>query len=103
MRWGPWWVLFVSGYGAMERLPGKLCWMGRPSAGLGAFLAGAYAILQHALGRFGRGVAQGIATVLLFSCIPQFADALGQRRGKAWEVFAGAAPEDKGFRVGVVG
>ena len=27
---------------AMERLLGKLCWLGRPNAGLGAFLAGAY-------------------------------------------------------------
>ena len=30
---------------AMERLLGKVCWLGRQNAGLGAFLAGAYAAL----------------------------------------------------------
>ena len=29
---------------AMERLLGKLCWLGRPNVGLGAFLAGAYGV-----------------------------------------------------------
>ena len=59
---------------AMGRLLGKLCWLGMPNAGLGAFLAGAYSALHRGLGLFGRGVAKGIATVLLFSCIPQQAD-----------------------------
>ena len=30
----------------MERLPGKPSWLGRPTAGLGAYLAGAYTTLQ---------------------------------------------------------
>ena len=63
---------------AMKRLLGKLCWLGRPNAGLGAFLAGAYASLHEGLGLFGRGVAKGIATVPLFAYIPQQADPLGQ-------------------------
>ena len=82
---------------AMERLLGKLCWLGRPNAGLGAFLAGADATLQQGMGRFGRGVAKGIATVLLFSCIPQAADPLGDNDGETWEMFTDAAPEDSGY------
>ena len=62
---------------AMERLLGKLCWLGRPNAGLGAFLAGAYTALQRGQGLFGRGVAKGVATILLFCCVPQAADPLG--------------------------
>ena len=88
---------------AMERLLGKLCRLGRPNAGLGAFLAGAYASLHKGLGLFGRGVAKGIATVLLFACIPQQADPLGQCDSPPREVFADAAPEGFGFRVGIVG
>ena len=63
---------------AMERLLGELCWLGRPNAGLGAFLAGAYSALHRGLGMFARGVAKGIATVLLFSCVPHTADPLGR-------------------------
>ena len=48
---------------AMERLLGKLCQPGRPNAGPGAFLDGARAALLQGLGRFGRGVAKGVATV----------------------------------------
>ena len=88
---------------AMERFLGKLCWLGRPNAGLGAFLAGAYSSLQRGFGLFWRGVAKGVATVLLFSCIPQQADPLGQSDTAPWEVFTDAAPEGSGFRVGVVG
>ena len=64
---------------AIERLLWKLCWLGRPNAKLGALLAGAYSNLQRGLGLLGRGVAKGIATVLLFSCVPQQADPLGRR------------------------
>ena len=88
----------------MERLLGKLCWLGRPNAGLGAFLAGAYASLHRGLGLIGRGVAKGIAAVLLFAYIPQQADPLGQCDSPPpWEVFADAAPERSGFRIGIVG
>ena len=83
---------------AMERLLGKLCWLGRPNAGLGAFLAGAYTTLRQ-----GQGVAKGVATVLLFSCVPQAADPLGDCGQTPWEVFTDAAPEGSGFRVGIVG
>ena len=88
---------------AMERLLGKLCWLGRPNAGLGAFLAGAYTALQRGQGLFRRGVAKGVATVLLFSCVPQAADPLGSCDVAPWEVFTDAAPEGSGFRVGIVG
>ena len=87
----------------MERLLGKLCWLGRPNAGLGAFLAGAYAALQRGQGLFGRGVAKGVATVLLFSCVPQATDPLGSCDAAPWEVFTDAAPEGSSFRVGIVG
>ena len=66
---------------AMERLLGKLCWLGRPNASLGAFLASAYVAMQRGLGRFGWGVAKGVATVLMFSCVAQAADPLGERTG----------------------
>ena len=82
---------------ALRRLLGKLCWLGRPNAGLGSFLAGAYRCLQRGLGHFSRGVAKGIATVLTFSCVPQRADVLGDRGAGAWEVFADAAPEGDRF------
>ena len=62
---------------AMERLLGKLCWLGKPNAGQGAFLAGAFTALQRGQGLFGRGVAKGVATVLRFSCVPQATDPLG--------------------------
>ena len=86
---------------AMERLLGKLCWLGRPNVGLGAFLAGAYTALQRGQGLFRRGVAKGVATVLLFSCVPQAADSLGSCDAAPWEVFTDAAPRrncwGKGF------
>ena len=63
----------------------------------------AYAAPQQHLGKFGRGVAKGVATVLLFSCFPQAADPVGKRYGKTSEVFADTAREESGFRVGVVG
>ena len=88
---------------AMERLLGKLCWLGRPNAGLGAFLVGAYTALRQGKGLFGRGVAKGVATVLLFSCVPQAADPLCDCGQAPWEVFTDAAPEGSGFRVGIVG
>ena len=87
----------------MEQLLGQLCWLGRPNAGLGAFLAGAYSALHRGLGLFGRGVAKGIATVLLFSYVPQTADPLGRRDAPPCEVFVYAAPEGSGFRVCIVG
>ena len=59
--------------------------------------------MQRELGRFGRGVAKGVVTVLMFSCVPQAADPLGEQIGPTWEVFADVAPEATGFRVGVVG
>ena len=62
----------------MERLLAKLCWLGMPNAGLGAFLAGAYGSLHRGWGLLGRWVAKGIATVLLFACIQQHTDLLGQ-------------------------
>ena len=88
---------------ALRRLLGKLCWLGRPNAGLGSFLAGAYRCLQRGLGHFNRGVAKGIATVLTFSCVPQRADVLGDRGAGTWEVFADAAPKGDRFRIGIVG
>ena len=81
----------------MERLLGKLCWLSRPNAGLGAFLAGAYRGLQSGKGVFGRGVCKGVATVLLFSCVPQRCDPPGPGGRGAWEVFVDAAPEGKHF------
>ena len=87
----------------MERLLGKLCWLGRPSAGLGAFLAGAYTAFQRGQGLFRRGVAKGVATVLFFSCVPQAADPLGSCGAAPWEVFTDAAPEGSGCRVGILG
>ena len=87
----------------MERLLGKLCWLSRPNAGLGAFLAGAYRGLQSGKGVFGRGVCKGVATVLLFSCVPQRCDPPGPGGRGAWEVFVDAAPEGKRFRLGIVG
>ena len=89
---------------AMERLLGKLCWLGRPNAGLGAFLAGAYTALQRGLGRrLGRGVVKGVVTILPFSCVPHAADPLGSYEDTPWEVFTDTAPESAGFRVGIVG
>ena len=88
---------------AMERLLGKLCWLGRPNAGLWAFLTGAYSGLHRGLGLFGRGVAKGIAIVQLFSCVPQTTNPLGRCDAAPWEVFTYAAPEGSGFRVGIVG
>ena len=38
---------------AMERLLGKLCWLGKPNAGLGAFLANAYSSLHRDSGCLG--------------------------------------------------
>ena len=61
-------------------------WLGRPNARLGAFLAGSYSSLHKGSGMFGPVVAKGIATVLLFSFIPQHADPLGQRDTPPWEV-----------------
>ena len=87
----------------MERLLGKLCWLSRPNAGLGAFPAGAYRGLQSGKGVFGRGVCKGVATVLLFSCVPQRCDPPGPGGRGAWEVFVDAAPEGKRFRLGIVG
>ena len=87
----------------MECLLGKLCWLGKPNVGLGAFLAGAYTAFQRGQGLFGRGVAKGVATVRLLSCVPQVADLLGSCDTAPWEVFADAAPEGFGFRVGIVG
>ena len=87
----------------MERLLGKMCWLSRPNAGLGAFLAGAYRGLQSGKGVFGRGVCKGVATVLLFSCVPQRCDPPGPGGRGAWEVFVDAAPEGKVFRLGIVG
>ena len=63
----------------------------------------AYAAMQRGLGRFGRGVAKGVSTVLLFCCIPQAADPLGSCDAEPWEVFADATPEGSGFGVGIVG
>ena len=82
---------------AMEQLLGKLCCLGRPNAGLGAFLAGAYAPPKQGLGRFGRGVAKGVAMVLLFSCVPQVDDPPGSCDETPWEVFTDTAPEGSGF------
>ena len=87
----------------MERFLGKLCWLSRPNAGLGAFLAGAYRGLQSGKGVFGRGVCKGVATVLLFSCVPQRCDPPGPGGRGAREVFVDAAPGGKVFRLGIVG
>ena len=39
----------------------------------------------------------------MFACVPQSGGPLGAGDGQDWEVFVDAAPEDEGFRIGVVG
>ena len=87
----------------MERLLGKACELARPNTGLGAFLAGVYGGMRSGLGRFGTGTAKGIASALLFACIPQSTAPLGAGDEPEWEVFVDGAPAESGFRVGVVG
>ena len=79
--------------------------VGRPNAGWGAFLAGAYKCMLSEQGFFPRAVAKGVATVLLFSLVPQQADVRSRGGGGAEGpvLFVDAAEEGTRFRVGVVG
>ena len=75
----------------------KLRWLGRPNVGLAAILVGAYATLRQGMCRIGRGVVNGITTVLLFACVPQAAHPLGNKIGATWEGFTDAAPKRLGY------
>ena len=88
---------------ATESFLGKVCWLARPNAGLGAFLAGSYSSMRSGLGRFGRATAKGPAIALLFACVPQYVSPLGDGCEPEWEVFVDAAHEEDGFRIEVVG
>ena len=89
---------------SLSRLLGQLCCVGRPNAGVGAFLAGGYKSMLSERGHFTRAVAKGVATMLLFSLIPQKTDMRGRRGYREGRVlFVDAAEDGDRFRLGLVG